>query len=341
MNTIQEAGPTDLAFMADLRYAAALADCRAGAVLVPADYGGEAPMPVLRAPRPRLAFARAVALLAPAPTRPSGVHATALVPRSCTLGAGVWIGAYTVLGEDVRVGAGTAVHAHCALYDGVTIGADCEIHSHVAIRAGVTLGDRVLVQNGVVIGADGFGFEPTEDGRYHKVPQVGTVRIADDVEVQANACVDRAAIGATVIGRGTKIDNLTQVAHGCTIGEDSILCGQVGLSGSTQVGNRVLLGGQVGVADHMRIGDGARVAAQSGVIQDLPGDRSYGGTPTMDLKDALRAALFLSRLPEIARDVKKLKRAVDAWATGDGGACARRHDAGAGPGGVTPRLPAP
>jgi UDP-3-O-[3-hydroxymyristoyl] glucosamine N-acyltransferase len=312
VNTIEEAGPTEITFLSNEAYVQALQASRAGAVLVATTYDGRAPMPMLRTENPRLAFARLVEHFHRPPARRAGVHATAVVADSCVLGSDVAIGAYAVLGERVRVGDGTTIHPHCVIYDDVTMGAACELHSHVTIREGVELGDRVVLQSGAVIGADGFGFEPDENGSLRKVPQVGTVRLGDDVEVQANACVDRAAIGATVIGRGAKIDNLVQVAHGCKVGEHAILCGQVGLAGSTRIGNRAMLGGQVGSSGHITVGDGAQVAAQSGIITNLEAGKSYGGTPAMELKDALRSALYLPRLPEMARGIKKLEREVAA-----------------------------
>lgn len=309
--TIDDAGPGDLTFLANDAYRAALKTSRAGAVLVETAFEGDVPMPVLRAERPRLAFARLIARFHPPKPRTASVHPTAIVPASCTLGARVSIGAYAVLGENVRVGAGTTIHPHAVVYDDVRMGAGCEIHSHATVREGVVLGDRVVLQNGAVIGSDGFGFEPSAGGGFEKVPQVGTVVLGDDVEVQANACVDRSALGATRVGRGTKIDNLAQIAHGCIVGEDTIICGQVGLAGSTHVGNRVMLGGQVGSSGHIRIGDGTQVAAQSGVIQDLEPNAVYGGTPATPMGVALRTAAWLPKLPELARQVKQNTRAIE------------------------------
>jgi UDP-3-O-[3-hydroxymyristoyl] glucosamine N-acyltransferase len=310
--TIEDAGPGDITFLANERYAVALKESQAGAVLVATGYDGDPPMPMLRAPNPRLAFATLIRMFHPAPVRRATVHPSAVVPESCRIGRDVAIGAYAVLGEDVHVGDGTTIHAHAVVYDGARLGTGCEIHSHATIREGVLLGDRVVLQNGAVVGADGFGFEPDEQGRLVKVPQVGTVRLGDDVEVHANACVDRSALGATTVGRGTKIDNLAQIAHGCTIGEDAAICGQVGLAGSTHIGNNVMLGGQVGSSGHIRIGDRTQVAAQSGVIQDLEPDSAYGGTPAVPMGKALRTALYLPQLPELARQIKKNTKDIEA-----------------------------
>ncbi len=315
--TIEDAGPADVTFLANDAYVQALQTSKAGAVLVETDYEGDAPMPMLRAQRPRLAFARLIEMFHPPKPRTASVHPTAIVPESCTIGNEVAIGAYAVLGENVRVGDRSTIHSHVVIYNDAVLGAECEIHSHAVVREHVVVGDRVVLQNGAIVGADGFGFEPDEKGDFMKVPQVGTVRMGSDVEIQANACVDRSAVGATLVGNGTKVDNLAQVAHGCTVGDHSIICGQVGLAGSTYVGNRVMLGGQVGSAGHIRFEDGSSVAAQSGVMQDCEAGQTYGGTPAMPLKDALRSALYLPKLPEMARDIKKNKRAIQKLLASD------------------------
>ena len=310
VNTIDDAGPSELTFLSNERYAVKLKDSQAGAVLVADDFEGETPMPALRTARPRLVFADILTLFHPPARGPSGIHPTAIVPPSCTIGSDVSIGAYVVLGERVVLGDRTTLHAHVVVYDDVEIGSDCILHSHVSVREGIRLGTRVVVQNGAMLGTDGFGFEPDERGHLRRIPQVGTVEIGDDVDIQSNACVDRAALGATVVGNGVKIDNLAQIAHGCTVGEHSVICGQVGLAGSTHVGRHVMLGGQVGCSGHIEIGDGAQVAAKSGVIFDLPGGASYGGVPAMELKKALRSALFIGELPGFHRSIKKLERTV-------------------------------
>ena len=309
---VEDAGPTHLTFLANDRYAPKLKASRAGAALVPADFDGEVPMPTIRAEHPRIAFALLLDLFHPTRSHTPGIHPTAIVPESCTLGEDVSIGAYVVLGEDVQVGARTRLHPHVVIYDDVRIGADCELHSHVSVRRGSVLGDRVILHNGSVIGADGFGFEPDAQGRLHKVPQVGIAEIHDDVEIQALAAVDRAAMGATVVGEGTKIDNLAQIGHGCVIGKHSVICGQVGLAGSTKVGNHVMLGGQAGSAGHITIGDGTQAAAKSGIMTDLaPGSR-VGGAPAMPMSEILRATVVIPQLPDMLRRLKKLERRVTA-----------------------------
>jgi UDP-3-O-[3-hydroxymyristoyl] glucosamine N-acyltransferase len=226
------------------------------------------------------------------------------------LGWGVSIGPYVVLGDRVRVGDGATLHPHCVVYADAEIGAGCLLHSGAVVREGVRLGRGVILQNGAVIGADGFGFAPRGDGSWHKIPQAGTVTLGDEVEVQALSCVDRATVGVTSVGRGTKIDNLVQVGHGCRIGDDSLLCGQVGLAGSTKVGSRVTLAGQAGTAGHCTIGDGATVAAQSGVLGDIEPGATVGGSPALDIQQARAVMIHLARLPELAKRVKTLEKAL-------------------------------
>ncbi len=317
LNTIDDAGPSELTFLANDRYAVRLKDSKAGAALVPADFEGSAPMPMLRTERPRMVFAELLALFHPPRAHVVSRHPTAVVPESCTLGAGVSIGAFVVLGENVQVGAGSILHPHCVLYDDVVLGSGCEIHSHVSIREGSVLRDRVLIHNGTIIGADGFGFEPDARGHLHKVPQVGIVEIGSDVELGANVCVDRAALGATRIGDGTKVDNQVQIAHGCSIGRHTILCGQVGIAGSAKIGNHVVIGGQAGTAGHIEIGDGANIAGCAGVMGDIEPGIQVAGMPAIPLKEALRAALYAPKMPGMSRRLKKLERTVADLADAD------------------------
>lgn len=310
--TIEDAGPGHLTFLANDRYAPKLKESKAGAALVPADFDGEAPMPMIKTEHPRIAFALLLDLFHPERKHAPGIHPTAVIPESCTLGEDVSIGAYVVLGENVQVGARTRLHPHVVIYDDVRIGDDCELHSHVSVRRGSTLGRRVVLHNGAVIGADGFGFEPDAEGRLHKVPQVGIAEIHDDAEIQALAAVDRAAMGATVVGEGTKIDNLAQIGHGCVIGKHSVICGQVGLAGSTKVGNHVMLGGQAGSAGHITIGDFTQAAAKSGILGDVEPGSKIGGQPAIPIGEILRASIVIPQLPDMLRRLKKLERQAAA-----------------------------
>jgi UDP-3-O-[3-hydroxymyristoyl] glucosamine N-acyltransferase len=305
---IEEAGPGDVTFVANPRYARHLAATRAAAVILAP--GQDAPVPRLVSTQPYLAFARAVALLRP-PARPApGVHPSAQVDPSAELGPGVHVGPLAVVGPGARVGARTALHPHVVLYEGVEVGEDCVLHSGVQVRERCRLGSRVVVQNGAVIGADGFGFARDGEGRYHKFPQVGIVVIEDDVEIGALTAVDRAALGETRIGRGSKLDNLVQVGHSVTIGEDTVLAGQVGIAGSTRVGSRVTLAGQVGVAGHLAIGDGVVATAQTGIPGSVDAGSVVSGYPAIDNRSWLKASAVFARLPELQRRVRELERRV-------------------------------
>jgi UDP-3-O-[3-hydroxymyristoyl] glucosamine N-acyltransferase len=305
---IEEAGPGDVTFVANPRYARHLAATRAAAVILAP--GQDAPVPRLVSTQPYLAFARAVALLRP-PARPApGVHPSAQVDPSAELGPGVHVGPLAVVGPGARVGARTALHPHVVLYEGVEVGEDCVLHSGVQVRERCRLGSRVVVQNGAVIGADGFGFARDGEGRYHKFPQVGIVVIGDDVEIGALTAVDRAALGETRIGRGSKLDNLVQVGHSVTIGEDTVLAGQVGIAGSTRVGSRVTLAGQVGVAGHLAIGDGVVATAQTGIPGSVDAGAVVSGYPAIDNRSWLKASAVFARLPELQRRVRELERRV-------------------------------
>lgn len=305
--SIEDAGPGTLTFLADRRYAAHLATTRAAAILL-APGGAETAMPALIADHPYLAFVDAIALFHPRPPAVPGRHPSAVVPASATIGAGAVLGPHAVIGERVRIGARAVIGPNVTIYDDVTIGDDFVAYAGVVVREGVRIGDRVMLHAGAVIGSDGFGFVPLPTG-HRKIPQVGIVELHDDVEVGANATIDRAQLGATVIGRGVKIDNLVQVAHGCQVGPLSLLAAQVGLGGSTRVGRGVMLGGQVGSAGHLHIGDGAQVAAQSGIANDLEGGKVYGGTPTLEIRRWRRAMAAVAKLPEALRRLRAVERA--------------------------------
>ncbi|HET8646924.1 MAG TPA: UDP-3-O-(3-hydroxymyristoyl)glucosamine N-acyltransferase [Vicinamibacteria bacterium] len=303
---IEDSGPGDLTFLANRKYARRLATTRASAVIVSPET--ETPLPSLLSANPYLAFARAVSLLHPAAPPAAGVHATAVVDPSAELGEGVHVGPLAVVGPRVRIGPGTVVHAQVVLYEGAVVGRDCLLHSGVQVREGCRLGDRVVLQNGAVIGADGFGFARDDEGRYHKIPQRGIVVLEDDVEIGALCAIDRAALGETRVGRGTKIDNLVQVGHSVTIGRDTVLAGQVGIAGSTRVGDRVTLAGQVGVAGHLTIGDGVVATAQTGIPGSVEAGAVVSGYPAIDNRDWLKASAVFARLPELQRRVRELER---------------------------------
>ncbi len=303
---IEDAGPGQITFVANPKYGAAARTTKASAVIVTEEFPAISSA-LLRSKNPYLAFAQAIGLFYKPPQYAPGVHPTAVVHSSARVGANAHIGPYVVIGENVEIGENTVLLAHVVIYRGVKIGDNFFAHAHCIIRENCRIGHNVLLQNGVVIGADGFGFAKDNAGRWHKIPQPQPVVIEDDVEIQSNSCIDRCSVGETRISRGTKIDNLVQVGHGSHIGEDSLLASQVGLAGSTEIGKNVILTGQVGVVGHCKVGDGAIVTPQSGVAGDIPAGAIVSGAPAVDHKLWLKYSAILSKLPEIARAVRAKK----------------------------------
>ena len=303
---IEEAKSGELTFLANRKYRPALETTRASAVLITP---GEGPLKIaaLRSANPYLDFARAIEFFHPQQEYAPGIHATAVVGRSVRIGPGAHIGPYCFVDEDVEIGRNAVLHSFVAIYRGVRIGDNFLAHAHACVRENCRIGNRVLLQNGAIIGSDGFGFARETDGRWRKIRQAGITVIGDDVEVQAHAAIDRATVGETTVGRGTKIDNLAQVGHACKVGEDTLLCGQVGLAGTTRVGNRCILAGQVGVAGHLSIGDGAILTAQSGVPTDVPAGAIYSGYPAMDNLAWRKSVAVFNHLPELQREIRGLR----------------------------------
>jgi UDP-3-O-[3-hydroxymyristoyl] glucosamine N-acyltransferase len=308
---LEHAGPGQLTFFGNPKLKALLDATRASAVIVPVD-APPIPQAMLRSAHPYLTFARALTIFHPRRRPTPGISAHALIEADVVLGADVSIGPFVVIAAGARIGARTVVASHVSIGAEAVIGEDCDIRPHVSIGARVTLGRRVIVYDGVVIGSDGFGYAPTPDGHYFKIPQVGTVVIEDDVEIGANSTIDRASIRDTVIGEGTKIDNLVQIAHSCTIGHDVILSAQVGLAGSTTIEDRVTLAGQVGVAGHLTIGAGTIVTAQSGVPNSIPPGALYSGYPSIDNRDWRKSSAIFARLPELRKQVNRLQERLAA-----------------------------
>ncbi len=306
---IESAAPGTITFAAGVKYAAALKACRAAAAIVPPDLAEEAPCPVLLSNNPALDFARVLEIFFPPYRPPIGIHPSAIIAPTAHIGDHAFIGAYCVIGDQVEIGARAVIHPHVTIYPQARIGDDFTCHSQVSIREGVIIGNRVTLLNGAVIGADGFGFVEYCESLM-KVPQVGNVVIEDDVEIGANTTVDRATMGATLIRRGVKLDNLIQVGHNCEVGEFSRMAAQSGLAGSVRVGRWCQFGGQSGCADHARIGDRARVIAQAGVHNDLPGDALVGGAPAIDLRVFRRMVAVEPRLPELARRLRALEKVI-------------------------------
>ena len=307
---LDKAGPGDLSFFADSKLKEALARTRAGAVILPP--GEPSDRPALKSENPHLAFIRAVELFF-TPYKPApGVHPTAVVAPSARLGRDVSVGALTVVGEEAEIGDGAVLFPLVSIYPRVKVGPGTVIHSHVSLREDVRVGARVLIHGGVVIGTDGFAYLQNADGTHRKIPQKGTVVIEDDVEIGANTTIDRAALGETLIRRGTKIDNLVMVAHNVEVGNDSLVIAQVGIAGSSTVGNNVLLAGQVGVADHVHVGDKAVVAAQTGVTGNVPaGSFVAGGTPHLDIRDWRKFWATAPRLYDMVKEMKRLTARVE------------------------------
>jgi UDP-3-O-[3-hydroxymyristoyl] glucosamine N-acyltransferase len=304
---IEEAGPGDLTFLANAKYGPFLGTTRAAAVIVAPETATA--LPRLVSPNPYLTYARAATILHPLPRPRPGVHPSAQVDPSATLGPDVHVGALAVVGARTRVGARSVLHAHAVLYEDVTVGEDCVVHSGVQVREGCRLGSRVIVQNGAVIGGDGFGFARGPEG-YEKIPQIGIVVVEDDVEIGANVAIDRAALKETRIGRGTKIDNLVQIGHSVVVGRDTVLAGQVGIAGSTKVGDRVVLAGQVGVVGHITIGDGVVATAQTGIPSSLEPGFVISGSPGIENRRWLKATAVFPRLPDMLRRLRALEKKV-------------------------------
>ncbi len=300
---IEHAGPRQLTFVANSKYAALARTTRAAAIIVEPDFAEIAP-PTLRVQNPYLAFARAIELFYTPPAYAPGIHPTASIALTASIGPNAHIGAYVVVMDHVTLGANATLLPHVVLYPHVSVGDSFFAHTHVVVREHCRLGDRVTLQNGAIIGGDGFGFAKQADGTWYKIVQSGPAVLDDDVEVQANAAIDRASIGETRIHAGAKIDNLVQVGHGSTVGENTLLCAQVGLAGSTAVGKNVILAGQVGVAGHCTIGDGVVATAQSGIPNDVASGKVVSGYPAVENRQWLRSTALFNRLPELLRGLR-------------------------------------
>jgi len=308
LNGIDQAGPGEITFVANPKYAAAARLTKAAAVIVAENFPA-IPAATLRVADPYLSFARALELFHQPLRYAPGIHPTAVIDPTSKVGKNAHIGPYVVIGEHVEIGNDAVLLAHAVIYRGVKIGNNFFAHAYAVVRENCRIGNNVLLHNGVVIGSDGFGFAKTNDGHWYKIPQPAPVVIEDDVEVQANSCIDRASVGETRIRRGVKIDNLVQVGHGSQVGEDALLCSQVGLAGSTEIGKRVILTGQVGVVGHCKIGEGAIVTPQSGVANDVPAGALVSGAPAVDHKLWLKYSALLPKLPDMARALRaKLRK---------------------------------
>jgi UDP-3-O-[3-hydroxymyristoyl] glucosamine N-acyltransferase len=305
---LEAAGADKITFLANPKYAAKVADTGAGAVLMAP--GGESyGRNVIEVANPYLAFARLLTLFYVQPHPPRGILPEACIGVGVSLGEDISVYPGAIVGDNVTLGDRSVVPPGAVIYKGVTIGDDTTIHANAVVRERCRIGSRCVIQPGAVIGSDGFGYAP-DGSSYYPIPQIGIVVLEDDVEIGANTCIDRAALEVTLVRRGTKLDNLVQVAHNCQIGEDCMIVSQVGISGSTRIGNHVTLAGQVGVAGHLSIGDNVIVGAQSGVPGSLPANAGYSGTPVLPHKEWLKSMAVVANLPALKKTVSALEKRI-------------------------------
>lgn len=308
---IKEAAEGDITFLANPKYMPLMDKTRAAAIITSAD-AQKTNKPIILTENPSLAFAKIISMIIPDEAgHPQGIDYTVVMGKNVVLGKDVAIGPYVVIGDNVTIGDNTVIYAGCFIGHHTKIGSKTLIYPHVSIRERISIGSRVIIHSGTVIGSDGFGFA-TIKGLHHKIPQVGTVEIADDVEIGANVTIDRARFDKTVIGRGTKIDNLVQIAHNVIIGENSLIVAQVGISGSTIIGDNVTLAGQAGLVGHITVGNNAIVAAQSGVSKNVAADTMVSGYPARPFMTTQRANASLQNLPKLFDQVRELKKKIES-----------------------------
>jgi UDP-3-O-[3-hydroxymyristoyl] glucosamine N-acyltransferase len=318
IRSLESAGPRDLSFLKDPRYRGQVAASAAGALLVGPSHADAAALgrDLLVADDPSWALARLLAVFHPAERRPPGVHPTAILEPGCAVDPAAHVGPYAVIGAGSRIAAGAAVLAFVAVGRGCAVGEGVVLHPHAVLYDGTEVGAGSIVHAGVVLGADGFGYA-THGGAHHKVPQVGRVVLEEDVEVGANSAIDRATLGETRIGAGTKIDNLVQVGHNVVTGRHCILCGQAGIAGSARLGSYVVLAGQSGVAGHIELGDGVQVAAKSAALAPVEPRTVVAGIPAIEMRKWRRQAVLLSRLEEMSRRVRALEKRLGGQSPGE------------------------
>lgn len=313
---IERAEPGQITFLANRKYFPLLKSTGASAILLEEGialdrHASMPPLSALRSANPYMAFAQAIELFHEPLRFAPGIHPTAIVAKSARIGEGAHIGPYCFVDEDVAIGRNVVLHSFVTIYRGASIGDDFFAHAHAVVREFCRIANRVILQNGVVIGGDGLGFAKQKDGSWYKMRQSGPAVLEDDVEVQSNACVDRATVGETRIGRGTKLDDLVLIGHASQVGANTMLCGQVGLAGSTKIGDNCILAGQVGTAGHLSVGDGAVITAQSGVPNDVPPRSLYSGYPAVDNRQWLKTMAALNRLPELQKRVRELEAEIE------------------------------
>jgi len=310
ISTIETAQPGHLTFLSNPRYTRFLTTTLASAVILNDPSQLPAHLAGVVVENPYLNFARALELFHRPVDFPRGIHPLALVSDKSNIGIDVSVGPFAVIGDEVTIGDRVTILSHSTIYPETTIGDDTFIHSHCVVRERCSIGNRVILQNGVVVGSDGFGYARDANGGWHKIPQTGAVIIEDDVEIGAGSVIDRATLGATTIRRGAKIDNLVQVGHSSIVGENTLLCAQVGLAGSTEVGNHVILGGQVGVAGHLKIGDRVVATAQSGIPNSVSENTVVSGYPAIENRSWLRSSAVFAQLPALQRELRKMQQRI-------------------------------
>ena len=308
---LDDASSGHVTFLANPRYTPKVNTTQASAIFLSETAPIERVMPVLRAKDPYLAYTRALRLFHPEPAITPHIHPSAVIDATATVAENVWIGACSGIGPSVTIETGVRIHPNVTIYEEVTIGKDSVIHSGAVIRERSQIGARVIIHNNVVVGCDGFGYAKDEDRSWLKIPQTGRVVIEDDVEIGAGTTIDRASVGESRIGRGSKIDNLVQIGHSCTVGEDTLLCAQVGLAGSSHIGSRVILAGQAGVAGHLTIGDDVVLTAKSATSHDVPAGKVISGIPAFDNKDWLRSTAAFRRLGDMQRKLRELEKKLE------------------------------
>ncbi len=308
---LDEAVPGQVTFLANPRYTPRINTTRASAIYLSEEASIENEIHVLRSKDPYLAYTRALRVFHPETAFVAMVHPSAVIDPTAVVDANVWIGPCAVIGPSSRIAAGVRIYPNVTIYEDVTIGKDSTIHSGAVIRERTVIGERVVIHNNAAIGCDGFGYAKDEVRRWLKIPQTGRVVIEDDVEIGAGTTIDRASVGESRIGRGTKLDNLVQIGHSCSVGEDSLLCAQVGLAGSSHIGNRVILAGQAGVAGHLTIGDDVVLTAKSATSHDVPAGKIISGIPAFDNKEWLRSTAAYRRLGEMQRRLRELERKLE------------------------------
>lgn len=311
---LDEAGAGHVTFLANPRYTPKVNSTEASAIYLSEEAVIDRDLPVLRAKNPYLAYTRALRVFHPEGSFAPFIHESAVIDPSAQVAPNVWIGAGVVVGPSSEIAEGVRIYPNATIYENVTIGRDSIIHSGATIRERSQIGERVVIHNNVVVGCDGFGYAKDEERHWLKIPQTGRVVIEDDVEIGAGTTIDRASVGESRIARGTKIDNLVQIGHSCTVGEDTLLCAQVGLAGSSHIGSRVILAGQAGVAGHLTVGDDVVITAKSATSHDVAAGKVISGIPAFDNRDWLRSTAAFRRLGEMQRKIRDLEKRLAAIA---------------------------